>query len=282
MIAAFLTVFLSSSRQFDSTPFHSTPFQSTPFQSSNEFEKLLSEGFKDGDPFELDLNKLDLYALRKAFLALDEHDKFTGTEFPFFDELAFEKMVALQQAYPVVKTSILYERSPEKKEIKKEVFEQWKKTKNVSLTIDDIEKEVSELKNYQPEDFAMFLVRETEKKGLFKRAAYTISLMTHEHFHGKYIKSKKRIERIQAEHPSTYKVTVDFKLNFTIDEDGKPTKISPQNYEASIFHHLRTIDPTQIKPGYNSYSVTDIQKSIFLRIRKNDRGELTIVTIPTI
>lgn len=282
MIAAFLTVFLSSSRQFESTLIQSMPFQSTPFQSSNEFEKLLSEGFKDGDQYELDLNKLDLHALREAFLALDENEKFTGTEFPFFDELAFEKMVALQQAYPEVKTSILYERSPEKKEIKKEVFEQWKKTKNISLTIDDIEKEVSELNNYQPEDFAMFLVRETEKKGFLKKAAYNVSLMTHEYFHGKFFKAVKKIERIKAEYPTSEKVTVAYGQKYNETADRKTSKISPDNYEASIFHQLRVIDPTKLFGEIFKPITYDESKSFSIVLMSGDGGSIAIMKLPTI
>ncbi|WP_158858168.1 M56 family metallopeptidase [Lunatibacter salilacus] len=285
LIAAFLTVFLSSSQQFESTsfqstPFQSTPFQSTPFQSSNEFEKLLSEGFKDGDQYELDLNKLDLYALREAYLALDENEKFTGTEFPFFDELAFDKMVELQQAYPEVKTSILYERSPEKKEIKKEVFEQWKKTKNISLTIDDIEKEVSELKNYQPEDFAMFLVRETEKKGFLKKAAYNVSLMTHEYFHGKFFKAVKKIERVQAEYPSSHKVQVGYRRNNIVEIDGKITKTVPENFEATIFHQLRIVDPAELIASMRNSMQDNRHPSLIIAILSNEGRGVTVMRLP--
>src|SRR5690606_36105899 len=128
-IAGFLTVFLSSSR----------PFENTPYQSANDFEQILSKAFKDGDPYEVELHKLDLYALRKAYLALNEHQKYSGTEFPFFEEFTFEKLVALQQAHSKVKTKILYKSPPERNEIKKEVFEQWKKTKHISLTVDGVE-----------------------------------------------------------------------------------------------------------------------------------------------
>jgi len=274
-----LTVFLSSSRQIESTQ-----FQSTPFQSTNEFEKLLSEGFKDGDQYELDLNKLDLHALREAFLALDENEKFTGTEFPFFEELTFEKMLELQQAYPEVKTSILYERYPEKKEIKKEVFEQWKKTKNISLTIDDIEKEVSELKNYQPEDFAMFLVREREKKGFLKKAAYNVSLMTHEYFHGKFFKAVKKIERIKAEYPTSEEVSVSIAYGQRYNEtaDRKTSKISPENYEASIFHQLRVIDPTKLLGEIYKPIRYDESKSFSIIITNNEKRSVTVMKLPTI
>lgn len=241
---------------------------------------MLSEGYKDGDQYELDLNKLDLYALREAYLALDEHEKFTGTEFPFFEPLAFEKMVALQQAYPEVKTSILYERSPEKKEIKKEVFEQWKKTKNISLTIDDIEKEVSELTNYQPEDFAMFLVRETEKKGFLKKAAYNVSLMTHEYFHGKFFKAVKKITAVQAEYPSAHKVQVFFGRNNLIEKDGKITKIAPENFEAIIFEQLRIIDPAELISNMGHIIRENRQQSITIAILRNEGRGVTVMPLP--
>src|SRR5690606_16609923 len=118
VIAGTLTILLSSSQSL-----------STPFQSGNDFEQILSNAFKDGNPHEVELHKLDLYALRDAYLALDEHEKYTGTEFPFFEALTFKKLVELQQAYPTVKTNILFEAPPKRQELQQDVFEQWKKTK---------------------------------------------------------------------------------------------------------------------------------------------------------
>jgi bla regulator protein BlaR1 len=90
------------------------------------------------------------------------------TEVPFFDALTFEKLLALQEVYPEVKTSILFKSSPQINAISKDVFERWKKAKNISLTIDGLEKEKAELEKYQAADFALFTVRETGNKDLFK------------------------------------------------------------------------------------------------------------------
>jgi len=272
LIAGFLMVFLSSSQ----------PFESPQFQSANNFEHLLSQGFNQGNPFELDLNKLDLPALRNAYLALDENEKYTGTEFPFFDALTFEKLVELQQAYPEVKTSIHYKSPPEKLGLKSEVFEQWKKTKHITLTIDDIEKETSDLNNYQPDDFAMFLVRETEKNGFLKKASYSVSLMTNEYYFGKYLKSRKKIELIQAVYPSAEKVVVAYGQKHVETADGKTTKISPENYEASIFHQLRVIDPTQLKWELIKPIKYDNSKSFSIIITRDDRSVITFMKLPTI
>jgi len=272
LIAGFLMVFLSSSQ----------PFESPQFQSANNFEQLLSNAFKDGNPYEVDLNKLDLSALRSAYLALDENEKYSGTEFPFFDALTFEKLVELQQAYPEVKTSIHYKSPPEKLGLKSEVFEQWKKTKHITLTIDDVEKEVSDLKNYQPDDFAMFLVRETETKGLFKKAAYSVSVMTNEYYFGNYLKSRKKIELIQSEYTSAEKVSVVYGQKHTETADGKTIKISPENYEASIFHQLRVIDPTHLNLEVKKPIMYDKSKSFSIIISRDEGNGIIVMRLPTI
>lgn len=272
LIAGFLMVFLSSSQ----------PFKSTKFQSSSDFEQILSMAFKEGNPFELELNKLDLPALRSAYLALDGNEKYEVTEFPFFDELTFKKLVELQQAYPKVKTSILFESPPEKKELKKEVFEQWKQIKNISLTIDGKENEVTGLNEYQPDDFALFIVRETENKGLFKKAAFSVTLMTHEYYYGKYHKSKKKIHLIQAEYPNADKVQVKYWLKHAETKDGKVTKLSPENYEASIFHHLRIIDPTQLDLENRIGTIYNSHKSFPVVIFSREGKEVTLLFLQSI
>jgi beta-lactamase regulating signal transducer with metallopeptidase domain len=272
LIAGFLMVFLSSSQ----------PFESTQFQSSNDYEQILSMAFKEGNPFELNLNKLDLPALRRAYLAMDGNEKYEVTEFPFFDELTFEKLVELQQAYPTIKTSILFENPPEKKELENEVFEEWKQSKNISLNIDDKEKEVADLNEYQPDDFALFIVRGTENKGLFKKAAYSVTLMTHEYYYGKYYKSQKKIHLIQAEYPNADKVRVNYWLKHAETKDGKVTKLLPENYEASIFHHLRVLDTTQLDLENKLFTKYDSQKSFPVVIFSSDGKQVTLLFLPSI
>jgi bla regulator protein blaR1 len=272
LITGFLMVVLSSSQSFD------TP----QFQSANDFEQILSKAYKDGNPFELEVNKLDLPALRNAYLALDEDEKYEGTEFPFFDELTYEKLVELQQAYPEVKTSILFESPPEKKGPKKEIFEEWKKTKNILLTIDDIEKEASDLNAYQPDDFAIYMVRETENKGLFKKAAFRVTLMTHEYYYGKYYKSKKKIHLIQAEYPNADRARVDYWLKYASENDGRYYKFLPENFEASIFHHLRLLDPTQLNLENKISAKFESQKNFPVIIFSSDGTHVTRIFLPSI
>lgn len=272
VIAGILTILLSSSR----------PFTSTDLQPANDFEQILSQAYKEGNPYEVELDKLDLYALRDAYLALDEDEKYRGTEFPFFEALTFGKLVELQQAYPKVKTKILFESPPERNEIKQDVFEQWKKTKNISITIDEVEVEKADLNNYQPADFALFVVRATETKGLFKKTVYRVTLMTNEYYFGKYVNPRKRIELIKAEYPDGDIVKVIYGTKHSEAADGRITKISPQNYEASIFHQLRVIDPSELKWEFRNPIVYEPSKSFSIIISSNEGREVTLMKLPTI
>lgn len=270
LIAGFLMVFLSSSR----------PFESTQFESSNDFEHILSMAYKKENPYVVELNKLDLHALRNAYLTLDEDEKYTGTEFPFFEEFTFEKLVELQQAYPKVKTTIHFESPPEKNKLKKEVYEEWKENKNISLTVDDIEMQRADLNEYQSDDFALFTVRETE--GLFKKAAYSVALMTNEYYNAKYLKLRKKIELIQAEYSNAEKVQVVYGQKHTETVDGKTTNISPENYEASIFHQLRVIDSTQLDLEIKKSIIYDKTKSFPIILFKGEWKPITFMRLPTI
>ncbi|WP_439483374.1 M56 family metallopeptidase [Cyclobacterium plantarum] len=234
-MTGFLMVFLSSGQSYDSATIY----------AENDYEQILAGALREGNPFELELNKLDLTALRTAYLELNEIEKSESTPFPFFDDLAFEKLLALQQAYPEVKTSILYESPPAKKEIEKDVFERWIKTRNISFTIDDREIEKAEIEKYQPSDFSLFTVRETEAGGLFKKPSYSVTLMTHDYYDEKYYQSRKKVHSIEAEYPDDFKVRVNYWLKEAAKINGKLPRFITPNFEASIFHHLRTIDYTR-------------------------------------
>lgn len=272
VLAGFLLISLSASQSFEAVP----------FGVPNDYEQILAKAFQEDNPFYLNLNQLDLTSLRKAYLALDEDEKYKVTEFPFFDDLTFEKLVELQKAYPKVRTSILYETPPEKKIIKQEVYDEWKKTKKITLTIDDQEKDIEALNNYQPEDFAIFVVRETEKKGFFKKPAYSVSLMTHEYYHGKYYQSQKKIRLIQAEYPNEDKVQVNYWIKHFAMKNGQITKFIPGNYEASIFHHFKTIDTTQLD-SEKSNGINYISKeNISIIIISAEDGTITSMQLPSI
>lgn len=236
VLAMFTMLILSSNKPYSSTISY--------YEPENEFEQILANASKDENPYELVLNNLDLPALRKAYLTLSEEEKKAGTEFPFFDPMTFDRLLELQQSYPAVKTIIFFETPPDKNEISIDVYEQWKNTKNIELTIDDVKRETAELKNHLTTDFAMFTVRETKKKGIFVNTEYQISLYTQEFYFEKHLKARKKIKLIQSEYPNAVKVEVPFHQNYIAMKDGKIIEQNPKNYEASIFHQLNSIHPS--------------------------------------
>ena len=241
-LAGLVLIVLSSNKPSSSVQFNST--------TESEFEQILAKAFKDGNPYELDISKLDLPALKMAYLQMDEQEINKSTEFPFFEDLTYEKLEALQQAYPEVKTTILYNRPPVKNQIPQDVYELWKNYKNISLTIDDVEKDIADLESYQPEDFSLFKVVEISKKELFKKGEYEVSLITNEFYKEKYLKGRKSIQLIQAEYPDEYRVLVSFMVRHGKKENGQTVEDLLENYYASIFHQLRVINPSQ-KPSDN-------------------------------
>lgn len=272
VLTGFMMLFLSSNK-----PYFSAQYP----EPANNYERILSQAFKAGNPYEVDLAKLDLPALRSAYMALAEKDKQAGTEFPFFDALAFEKLTALQQAYPKVKTSILFKSPPQINKIANEVFERWKNTKSISLTIDGLEKEKADLENYQPADFALFTVRETEKKDLFKKPKYHITLFTQAYYSENYLKPRKKIEVIQAEYPSEVRIVVPFKQKYAETKDGETAEAYPENYKASIFHQLRVIDPSQLKV-YDSKLINYTKSTSFSIILEEEGKPMLITKLPSI
>ncbi|WP_162418370.1 M56 family metallopeptidase [Cyclobacterium roseum] len=274
IVAGFLLVFLSSGQSsFERTQQNHTV---------NDYEQILASAFKEGNPFELELNKLDLPALRSAYLSMDEQEKQKSTSFPFFDALAFEKLEALQQAYPEVKTNIYFVRPPDKMKIQDDVFERWKKTRKISFTIDNREIEKAEIENYQPADFAKFTVRETEAGGLFKKSTYSVTLMTHDYYDEKYYQSRKTVHSIEAEYPNDFRVQVDYWLKQAAKIEGKLPRFIPPNFEASIFHELRVIDPVQLYKEIKKPTKYDSSKSFPIAIFAGEGKPILFMKLPTI
>jgi hypothetical protein len=72
-------------------------------------------------------------------------------------------------------------------------------------------------------------------------------LFTQAYYSEIYLKPRKQIESIQAEYPSEARIVVPFKPKYASTKDGKTAEDYPENYEASIFHQLMIIDPSQLK-----------------------------------
>ncbi|EOZ92837.1 Regulatory sensor-transducer, BlaR1/MecR1 family [Indibacter alkaliphilus LW1] len=272
VLVGFLMISLSSSK----------PLGVMKISSIKDYEDLLSQGFREDNPYHLELEKLDLPSLRKAYMALDEKEKYKVTEFPFFDEKTFEKLVELQKAHPEIKTKISYENPAEKKVIKPEIYEEWKNTANITLIINEEQKAIEALNDYNADNFAMFIVRETEEDGFLRKDAFDVILMTNEYYHGKYHESRKKIHLIESQHPNGDIVKVFYSMKHTFLREGKITKVYPRNYEASILHHLKTLNPATLDINKHISMNYESNKSISISIVAADKSYITVMKLPSI
>lgn len=248
-----------------------------------QFEALLMKGSMDESPFILGLHKLDLQELRKVYLSLTPEEREMASQFPFFEERVFEELLLLQKAYPRVETILRFGMPPAKKEIKQETYELWLQTKNVDLTIDEQERSLDELRNYSPKDFSIFEVRETAPKKFLKKPVYSIKLMTHDFYHKKYFESPKNIQVIEAKYPNSDRASMRYFMRILRMKDGVVEEYKPNNYEESIFYHLRNLNTEEL--DFNSRgnsAVFTTGESFTLEIFKDDQNKAKLFTFPII
>ncbi|MGY6520656.1 MAG: M56 family metallopeptidase [Mongoliitalea sp.] len=226
-----------------------------------QFEAILAKGFSDENPYICELEKVDLESLRNVYLTLTSEERKQISQFPFFEESAFRELLLLQEAYPRVVTTFVFRHPPEKKVIKTETYENWKKTKNVGLWIDDQEQSIEVLDNFNTVDFALFEVRETASKKFLKKPEYEIKLITHEYYHQKFVESSKVIQTINARYANSDQASVMYSLRYYTKGNGEGDLLFPENFEASIFYHLRTMSTESfnfdVQGGSINYSVKD-------------------------
>ncbi|WP_291788286.1 M56 family metallopeptidase [Cecembia sp.] len=248
-----------------------------------KFEKLISEGFSEGKSFVLELQKLNLEALRKVYFNLNEEERNQTSHFPFFDDVTFQELLLLQKEYPNVVTTISYTSPPDKKEIKAETFKLWKETKKVELFIDEEERPFEELNQYVRTDFAFFEVRETSPKKFLKKPEYSIKLMTHDFYHQKYFETPKTIQTISAQYPNSDQAEVFYALRYVKMENGKMEEFIPKNFEASIFHHLRTIDTEELDFDNKRSTINYVMGEQFsISIIKKTKNQFKIFSFPSV
>ncbi|EKB47630.1 M56 family metallopeptidase [Cecembia lonarensis] len=278
-LAMLLFFTLTSSRVGNDLGF----FISEETDGVEKFEKLLSEGFSEEKPFVLELQKLNLEALRQVYFNLNEEERNQISHFPFFDEVTYEQLLLLQKEYPRVVTTITYSIPPDKKEIKEEVFDLWKKTKNVELFIDEKERPFETLNQYERTDFAFFEVRETSPKKFLKKPEYSIKLMTHDFYHQKYFETPRTIQRISARYPNSDQAEVFYALRYIMMENGKVSEFIPKNFEASIFHHLRTIDTKELDFDNRRSTMNYVTGEQFsISIFKDNKNQSKVFSFPSV
>ncbi|WP_373496561.1 M56 family metallopeptidase [Aquiflexum sp.] len=258
---------------------------SIPFMDSGpeEYETIIAAAFDENQAYMLNLTKLNLKALQKAYEGLSEEERGEVTEFPFFEEAAFSRLLALQKIPDKVQVAMQYNNPPPTMQIKIEIWENWRKTKNVELEIDGEMQDISVLDSYTPKDFVLHEVRETSPKKFLKKPSYIVKLTTPEEYHRKYIIPKKEIKIIVAQFEdgdraeAYYFMKNMFKFGHPINSDIEP--FVPENFEASVLDAFLNFSPSSYRQSDIILKV-DLEKDIPISIVIN--GERKSVFVPIV
>jgi hypothetical protein len=190
-------------------------------ESVETYEKIMSTAFDESNPFILDLRQLDLANLRKTYHQLSESEREKVTEFPFFEEEAFEFILNWLQNPENPEIFFIYNIPPEMKQIKPDIWENWKKTKHVSLEIDNEIQESSILEKFNPEDFVLFEVKETKAKGFLKKPEYLLKLTSPEYYQEKYIRPRKEVRSIWVSEEAGFNSMDSMKVLFAFSRGSE-------------------------------------------------------------
>lgn len=270
---------------FALSPIKSSLAISIPFKDSSpeEYENIIAAAFEEDQAYMLNLCKLDLVALKKAYEGLSEEERGEVTEFPFFEEAAFSRLLALQKISDKVQVAMQYNNPPPTMQIKKEIWENWRKTKNVELEIDGEMQDISVLESYTPKDFVLHEVRETSSKKFLKKPSYIVKLTTPDEYHRKYVIAKKHIQIIVAQFEDGNTAEAYFFMKYMnkyanqANPDIEP--YIPENFEASVLDAFLNFAPSSYRES-NTLLKVDLKKDIPISIVTN--GERKTLFVPIV
>lgn len=223
---------------------HNSP---TLHQSAKDYEVIIEAATDPGNPYSLNLDRLDVRGLKRAFEQTPENERENLTAFPFLEGLAFEKLISLKESDRAPMVRFIYHAPPEKKKITEDVFDNWKKSKAINLEIDGIETDTDVLNNYSPADFALFEVRGIGEKGFLKKKRYSVKLTTHARFERIFVQQPKKLFEVALLISEEERYSVHYSLRLVrMNEDTKELEeFRPRNFEASILHTFLIVEPKE-------------------------------------
>ena len=241
-----------------------------------DFETYISEALSEKSDFVLELEKLDILGAKAVYLMLTEEEKSRYTEFPILEDEALSELLKLQKAKDSIKVRINFSSPPEKMSISKEVWDNWLKSKNLEVILDEKEEDASILLNYSPEDFALFEVRGVEKKKFLKPEKFRLTLTTHDHFQDKFITSRKKINTISAAYPNGDIAEIPYYMRYVLmNSNGELEEYYPENYlqralEAILTHEFENSPSTKV--------IYDVRKSFLIHVTRNGQKEMVAIS----
>lgn len=241
-----------------------------------DFETYISEALSEKSDFVLELEKLDILGAKAVYLMLTEEEKSRYTEFPILEDEALSELLKLQKAKDSIKVRINFSSPPEKMSISEEVWDNWLKSINLEVILDEKEEDASILLNYSPEDFALFEVRGVEKKKFLKPEKFRLTLTTHDHFQDKFITSRKKINTISAAYPNGDIAEIPYYMRYVLmNSNGELEEYYPENYlqralEAILTHEFENSPSTKV--------IYDVRKSFWINVTRNGQKEMVAIS----
>ena len=241
-----------------------------------DFETYINEALSDNSDFVLLLEKFDIEGAKAAYKLLSEEEKSRHTEFPILDDKALPELLKLQKAKDSIKVQINFSSPPEKMNVPEDLWENWLKSKNLEVILNETEIDRSLLNNYSPEDFALYEVRGVGKKKFLKTEKFKLTLTTHDHFHHKFITSRKKIQTISAAYPNGDVAEIPYFMKLVLmNQNGELEEYFPENYlqralEAILIHEFENFP--------NSKVLFEVKKGFFIYVTRNGKKETVLVS----
>jgi bla regulator protein blaR1 len=271
-LAIFL-ILIFSQRNINTNP----SFDLIPFsQQEKGFEAYIKEALSEESAYVLELEKFDIEGAKQAYDQLSEEEKSRATEFPFLEDDVVEVFSQLQKAQDSLRVRINFSNPPEKKVIKYETWENWKNTKNLEVSIDGNTIERFKLEDFTPEDFALFEVRGIEKKKLFKKEKFALSLTTHEHYEAKFILNRKKVETLIVAYPDGNEAEVPYFIKHILRLPN--SDLGQNSSEDFLRRALESILTYEFKDYPSKNAIMDIRNSFGLNVTRNGKKEMVVIS----
>jgi len=209
------------------------------------------------------LDKLDIKGIKTAYDRLSEDEKEQVSYFPFLDDLTTESLQLLQGLSNPYRVEFRLTAPPAKKVITNGVWSAWLEEPAMEVWVDDEKIPTHNLQNYSPTDFALYEVREEKRDS----DRYKLMLRTHEDFHTKYVRARKKVEAVNAFYVKDSHISISaMTYSFRHGMEGI-LKFQPENLVHKIIEEL--INPSP-QGKIKSIIHTDREKGFHVIVTENN------------
>lgn len=210
-----------------------------------DFEEYLNTAKSISSDYVLELQKLDISAVKSSYDNLSFEEKDYATEFPFLDSWVLDQLLRVQNRSDRVQVSFSYNMPPEKKQMESEIWEKLLRNNNLNVVLDGQKVSPEILAHYSEKDFSLFEVVQTKKSGLFSKPSFDVDLTTHEKYDQDFIFTRKKLDTIIARYSNGEEMIIPyFMIQRTMisDQGGRLVPNYPVNFLSIILEEIYNQD----------------------------------------